>query len=281
MTEWNADLRVISLGAGVQSSTLLYLAVEGELQVDAAVFADTQAEPRRVYEHLDKLEKLAADAGIEFHRVTKGSLGDRVLLQNRAPEAKGSKHYVTIPLHVTDSQGRAGMIRRVCTHDYKIVPIRQTVREIMKRRGARRVDQIIGISWDELGRMRESDVKFSRNVYPLVERRMTRADCLRWTEDHGYPVPAKSACIWCPFHNDASWRALKNESPEEWAEAVEFDKAIRSGGTMGNPLDGEAFVHKSRQPLDLVDLRTPEERGQMSLFETGFEEVCDGGVCGV
>lgn len=281
--EWKADLKVLSLGAGIQSSTLLYMAASGEIEADAAVFADTQWEPGRVYEHLEKLKTIAADAGIDLRVATVGNLKERVLHQDGAEGAEGSRHFVTIPLHVTDSKGRPGMIRRVCTHDYKIVPIRRTVRDLMKERGAKTVDQIIGISWDEVQRMRESDVKFIRNVYPLVERRMTRQACMAYIEAGGWPVPAKSACIGCPFHDDAFWRDLKKNAPDEWQDAVEFDHAIRGGGRMSGSkeLDGEAFLHRTRQPLDLVDLRTPEEKGQGSLFDVGFEENCDGGVCGV
>ena len=112
---------------------------------------------------------------------------------------------------------------------------------------------------------------------------MTRQHCLSWIAEREdvCPMPAKSACMACPFHDDNFWRYLKTESPDEFAEAVEFDHAIRGGGNVGRALDGEAFVHRSRQPLDLVDLRTPEERGQGSLFadeDGGFGESCDGGV---
>ena len=41
-------MRVLSLGAGVQSSTLLLMACHGELELDAAIFADTQWEPQWV-----------------------------------------------------------------------------------------------------------------------------------------------------------------------------------------------------------------------------------------
>src|SRR6266550_8880108 len=67
-------LRILSLGAGVQSSTLLLMACEGELQIDAAIFADTQWEPWWVYQHLDGLEKVAKAAGIPIYRVTIGDL---------------------------------------------------------------------------------------------------------------------------------------------------------------------------------------------------------------
>ena len=49
--------RFLSLGAGVQSTTLALMAASGEIMPmpDAAIFADTQAEPAKVYEHLDWL----------------------------------------------------------------------------------------------------------------------------------------------------------------------------------------------------------------------------------
>jgi len=50
---------VISLGAGVQSSTMALMAAHGEIHPmpDCAVFADTQVEPQSVYRWLDWLEK--------------------------------------------------------------------------------------------------------------------------------------------------------------------------------------------------------------------------------
>src|SRR4051794_22841087 len=73
-TDEVTPLRVLSLGAGVQSSTLLLMAVQGELDLDAAIFADTQWEPAWVYDHLTSLELEARRAGIPLHRVTAGSL---------------------------------------------------------------------------------------------------------------------------------------------------------------------------------------------------------------
>lgn len=49
---------IISLGAGVQSSTMALMAAAGEItpMPDCAIFADTQAEPKSVYKWLDWLE---------------------------------------------------------------------------------------------------------------------------------------------------------------------------------------------------------------------------------
>ena len=44
-------MRVLSLGAGVQSSTVALMIEYGELpMVDCAIFADTQNEPKYVYD---------------------------------------------------------------------------------------------------------------------------------------------------------------------------------------------------------------------------------------
>ena len=52
------SIRVISLGAGVQSSTMMFLAYDGVIKnVDAAIFADTGNEPKAVYEYLELLKK--------------------------------------------------------------------------------------------------------------------------------------------------------------------------------------------------------------------------------
>jgi hypothetical protein len=71
----NGVLRVLSLGAGVQSSTCLLMSLAGELpRLDAAVFADTGWEPKAVYAHLDRLEATATAGGIPVYRVSAGNL---------------------------------------------------------------------------------------------------------------------------------------------------------------------------------------------------------------
>ena len=45
-------LNILSLGAGVQSTTMAFMAAKGELtpMPDCAIFADTGAEPKHVYD---------------------------------------------------------------------------------------------------------------------------------------------------------------------------------------------------------------------------------------
>lgn len=255
-------MRVLSLGAGVQSSTLLLMAVHGEIvpTIDAAIFADTGWEPARVYEWLAFLELEASKAGIPIYRVSAGNLRD---------DALGGHSSAWMPLYILNADGSPGMLRRQCTKNYKIVPIRRQLRAMGFGHG-NPVEQAIGISLDEFQRMRDSDVRFISNVYPLIDLRKTRLDCIAWLTSHGYPTPPKSACIGCPYHHDAYWREQKSHYPQEFTDAADFDARMRRFR-----FDyGDAFVHRSRVPLAEVDLSTPQDRGQLDMFGNECEGMC-------
>lgn len=242
-------MRVLSLGAGVQSSTLLLMAVHGELEI-------------AVYEWLLFLEAQAIKAAIPVHRVSAGNI--------RADALSGQSS-AWMPLYILNQNGTPGMLKRQCTKNYKIVPIRRQLRA-MGFGPKRPVEQAIGISLDECQRMRDADVKYITNVYPLIDMRMTRWDCQRWLADHDYPIPPKSACLGCPYHDDNYYRDLRANSPAEFDDAVDFDRRMRRFRVSY----GDAFIHRDRVPLKQVDFSTEQDRGQLDMFT----EEC-AGMCGV
>lgn len=268
-------LRVLSLGAGVQSTTLALLAAHGEIgpMPDCAIFADTGWEPGAVYEHLAWLMSPNV-LPFPVHIVSAGNIRDSLIA------AGCGRRWASIPAftRTTTRRGQVsiGMIRRQCTGDYKIDPIRRKVRELAgltrkRSPAAPVVEQWIGISMDEIVRMKPSFETWRVNRWPLVERRMARSDCLRWLDRHGYPRPPKSACIGCPFHSDAVWRAMRDHDPAAWADAVEIDRAIRSGL---RGIRGEVYLHRSAVPLDEADLSTEADRGQLDLWPNECEGMC-------
>ncbi len=264
-------LRILALGAGVQSSTLLLMSLAGELpRLDAAVFADTQFEPRAVYDHLARLEDAARAAGVPVYRVTAGSL--------RADALDPTRHHATLPLFVANPDGTRGMVRRQCTRSYKVAPLRRKIRELWTAAGrpTAPVQQWLGISRDEAHRVRSSDVAYIKLHYPLIQQGLTRADCQRWLATRGWPEVPRSACVACPFHSDQRWRELRDTTPDEWADAVAFDRAIRGGHPrVGSPpLRGEAFLHRSVVPLDQVALDGPAERAVVDGFGNECEGMC-------
>ena len=271
-------ITALSLGAGVQSTTLALLAVEGVLpKPDAAIFADTGWEPKAVYAHLDRLTVVMADAGIPVYRVSKGNL--------REDAVDPARRCASVPYFVRNPDGSDGMGRRQCTAEYKLAPIKRKLRELLGaappdfRRvpKGRTAEQWIGFSTDEIHRADgdKFNPSYLRTRYPLLDLGMSRKDCTRWLDARGWTTE-KSACIGCPFHGNAQWRALRDNRPDEWADAVEFDAAIRKGGSRDLPLNGEAFLHRSRVPLAQapIDRVTRKEWGdrQVDLLDVLAEE---------
>ncbi|BFU47873.1 hypothetical protein [Krasilnikovia sp. MM14-A1004] len=249
-------LRLQSCGAGVQSTVLALMAAEGLLpRLDGVVFADTGWEPAQVYAQVDRLAAVLADAGIPMYRVSAGNL--------RTDSLDPTHRFASVPYYVRNPDGTDGMGRRQCTAEYKLKPINRKVRELLgaapplyRRVPAGRVaEQWIGFSTDEIHRVSDHDrLSYVRKRYPLLELGMSRKDCLRWLVARGWGSTVKSACIGCPFHGNAQWRAMRDQHPDEWADAIAFDTAIRKGGARGLPLHGQAFLHRSRIPLALAPI---------------------------
>lgn len=259
--------RFLSLGAGVQSTAMLLMARDGEFEErpEAALFADTGWEPPEVYKHFEWLrDEVSGD--IPVYTVRHGNLRD---------DALNGSNFATMPLYVRDAEGKKSMLRRQCTREYKIDPIQKKIRALCGYKPRQRIhDDIqlwLGISLDEALRMKTNRIPWITNRWPLVERKLTRQACLRWLSEHGYPKPPKSACIGCPFHDKPRWQQMKRDEPSNWADAVEFDNAIR----MLPRISGEAFLHRDAIALEDVDMSTPEDHGQMPLEL----EFCDEGMC--
>jgi len=271
-------MRVLSLGAGVQSTTLLYMAIDGEIEpYDAAIFADTGWEPQAVYDQLETLKVLAEDNNIPLYVVTNGNI--------RADALDPEHRFASMPVFVRNPDGSTGMARRQCTSEYKLKPVTKKQRELVGLKSGQRskeylMDTIIGISWDESQRMRDAPYPWMKNVYPLVDLRMTRTDCLKWVAAHGYATPPRSACIGCPYRSVEQWRHLKDTDEAGFADAIDFDNQIRNGYARSrDEFKGQAYLHRSLIPLQEVNLTTKEERGIMSLFPE-WEDECQG-MCGL
>lgn len=261
-----ANFRVLSLGAGVQSTVMALMAEKGLIgpMPDCAIFADTGWEPKGVYTHLDWLE---TQLSFPVYRVSIGNIRDDT---SNGINSTGQR-FASMPFYM---KGGEAMGRRQCTNEYKIMPIRQKTRELVglgyrKRAKLQVVEQWIGISTDEVTRVKDSKDKWIHNRWPLLEMDMSRLDCIAWFDEH-YPgrTLAKSSCIGCPYHSNTEWRDL---TPEDFEDACKFDEEIRNYSKMDNP----QYLHRDCIPLREVDLRTAEEAGQYSLLDE-----CDG-MCGV
>jgi len=208
------------------------------------------------------------------YRVSAGNLRDDLIASSQT----GSR--VPNPPFFVKSPKSDGMLFRQCTSDYKIQPIFKKLRELIGLKPRQRapkevaVEQWIGISQDEIQRMKMAPHKWIENRWPLLEMRMSRLHCLQWMKENGYnELPRKSACTFCPYHDNASWREMKANDKKSWTEAVVVDHLIRSGinkTTEGNSM----FLHRSMVPLDEADLSDPAENQETFSFMDECEGMC-------
>lgn len=265
-------LHVLSLGAGVQSTAVYLMAMEGAFHLDAAIFADTGDEPLAVYRHLRWLTSLG---GPRIYRVSKGiKLSDTLMIG----ESSTRQRFAAVPFFTIGPSAKIGMTRRQCSREFKVEVIERAIRrDLLNLRPRQRIpktvdlQQYFGISLDEARRSIAIKERVKRATFPLLDLRMTRQDCVRWLSGRVPHEVPKSACVYCPYHSDAEWMKIR-AVPEDWALAVKVDTAIRQPGNIVNRnMDAQMFAHRSCVPLAQVEFK--HER-QLNMFTGECEGMC-------
>jgi len=190
---------VLSFGGGVNSVALMVLLVRERLPFDGAIFADTGGEVPETYAYLEIARNYLKDAGVPFTVVAK----------------RGKTLYDT----AWERRVIPSAMWRWSTRDFKVTPILRHYRAL-----GGHVNQYLAIAWDEIERMKSSRVDYVTNLFPLVERRLTRADCEALIQDAGLPLPPRSACYFCPFNSVDRWRWLFERYPELYERAIALEE---------------------------------------------------------
>lgn len=262
----------LSFGAGVQSTALLVMSNLGLHEcprADVAIFADTGDEPPWVYENVKRMREWSK---IPVEVVQQGHLSADIISRHEGQ----SPRFAAIPAFTPDKYGNCGMLRRQCTREYKIQPIERHVRERcglkkgQRAAGVIAATALIGISLDEVTRMKPSRTPWVVNAYPLVDASLRRADCLRIVREAGLPEPEKSSCIFCPYHSDEFWRRLQMRHPKEWEHVCNLDERFRDMSRSGDTRP--IYLHRSLRPLREIDFTR-----QIRLFPDLEDEECEGG----
>ncbi len=252
-------LKVLNLGAGVQSTCMVYMTMTGDLpKPDCAIFADTGWEPPEVYRTLWKLAEI-----VDYPILIARRPGPGIREEHVRSAAGGKESLKPMPFFTPSLQGNHhGALKRACSTEYKGIPITKLIRKMLGVPKGGRVpagsgaQQWYGMTLDEAERVRPSGDYYIANWYPLIEMGMRRGDCVRWMEDRGCPIPRKSSCVGCPYHDRRRWKDIKENAPDEWTDAVEFDKAVRTGL---RGVDTACYLHDSLTPLGEVDFDAQRE----------------------
>ena len=61
-------------------------------------------------------------------------------------------------------------------------------------------------------RMKKARMPWLTSRWPLIEMKMSRADCFQWYRDiKKHPMPGKSSCIKVPYHHNDQWKNMQKK----------------------------------------------------------------------
>lgn len=276
----------ISCGQGGPSLFLIVLAGEGVFPADVVIVADTGWERDMLWSNgrrtdaatffKEITEPLANEYGMDaaFVRSNKRDgtpypdldtfVSESVSKTGNISKASGFK----LPLY--GSQG--GRLRQSCTGTWKV----QAIRQELRRRGAKTATTALGLTSDEMQRMRYSDVKWHTSVWPLIDyastpgrdtiemgigrtwsREQVRAELSR----RNIPYIVTSECDGCPHKDYPRWQRT---SPRVLEELVEFERQF----------EGEFFLSDRRVPLTQAIAEMKERSNAKEELDT-----CESGYC--
>lgn len=249
-----------SYGGGTQSVALAVLVAQGKLpKPERIVMADTGREKSITWRYTEQhVKPILARVGLELE-IAPHTLSTVDLYSQK----KGG---LLIPAFTS-----TGRMDTFCSNEWK----QRVVRRYLASKGygtKRPVTLWLGMSMDELGRMKPSGLGWLEHAWPLIwDLKISREECRQIVVGAGLPDPPKSACWMCPFTSNSEWQRIKLEDAEDWKAAVTLDKEVRA-----RDRTNDVYLHRSGVPLDEADLSVPD-KPPLPMF--GDIEDCDSGYC--
>lgn len=193
--------------SGGKDSTALAILMHKEVPQMEYFFCDTGKELPETYEYLERV---------------KARLGIKIEYLNAE---RDFDHWLEVFNGVLPSPRV-----RWCTRKLKIEPLEKFV-------GDDRAISYIGIRADE---NREGYVSAQPNIYPVYpfkEKGLVKSDILQILDESGIGLPSyyewrsRSGCSFCFFQRKYEWVKLAEKHPEEFAQAIAYERDHKDGRT--------------------------------------------------
>lgn len=244
---------VFNYGGGRQTVAMCAMIAKGVLpKPDVVVMADTGRENPMTWDYLR-----------DYTGPLMESLG--------CPVQVAGRELATVDLYASTGQlmipafTATGKLPTFCSSEWK----KRVCERYLRAAGHVGGTRWLGLAMDESRRWKRhhntTEGKWT-TVCPLVDLMINTDACLAIIKAYGWPQPHHSACWMCPHKRNAEWREIRDNHPQQWAEAVAMDKEIRA-----NDEQGGVFLHHSRVPLDEAKLDTKEA--------ASVERQCSLGMC--
>jgi len=209
-----------SFGGGTQTNAMCILIAQGKLPLpDRIVFADTGGEMSEVWDYMNK-----------YTRPLLRSLGKEIEI---APHSLSTVDFyghngdLLLPAFT-----QAGKLPTYCSKEWKALVVRRYIGGADGNPNG--VIMWLGMSTDEIERMKSSDMKWIEHQWPLCDMptkarfgiRMNRMECARLIHDFGWPPSPRSACVWCPHLDNVQWQRMKEYAPSDFHRAIAVEKSV-------------------------------------------------------
>ncbi|MBU1682924.1 hypothetical protein KJ742_03180 [Patescibacteria group bacterium] len=263
-----SKIESISCGQGAPSLFLIVLAGEGYFHADVVVVADTGWETDMLWSTGKR-----TDSKIFFENITKPlseSFGIQAVFVRS--KRKDGTEYPPIPdmqhpgkedIPLFGSEG--GRLRQTCTSKWKI----QAIRQELRRQGAKSAITYLGLTLDEVHRIKPNNVKWEQLSWPLIgypirdnwTKKFRRFEINKELMKRNIPFLITSQCDGCPHKDYFRW---KNNSQEKITELAKFERRW----------EGKQFLTSCRKPL-------PEALIEMEnqVTKNNTLDFCENGYC--
>jgi len=287
----NVILDVGSIGWGVQSTAILLMQGLGLLPKTDVNFFSELRETQATIDYKGKMEPILKDMGIECVTLKPKDIYEHIINWPTADRVS------MLPVWFKNEEGKAQPLNRGCTADFKINIVASGIRDYLgvKRLSRHSIRIWQGITTDEIGRAKKSALyptkqnSFRVNHYPYIGQYANITDPrYKWVDysrfkiieevfiKYGFPIPPKSSCFFCPFHDIEYWYEIFIKEPENFELACLLDDAIRNYNTVSEVLtSGPFYLYKGLIPLRNIDFDKERKQQTQQVLMAG----CESGFC--
>lgn len=219
---------IASVSFGKDSLAMLLLLIENRYDIDEVIFYDTGMEFKAIYETRDIIKWVLKGLNIKYTELKpKISFIDKML---------------NIEVHKRDGsiQSGYGLCGGRCR--WGTTEKNKTIEKYLKEQYGNDYKEFIGIAADEITRIEKE--RNEHKVLPLVDWKMTEADCLEYCYSRGfyweendvrlYDVLDRVSCWCCANKNKKELENMRIYLPEYYLKYIDLLKRIKANNKKRN-----------------------------------------------
>jgi 3'-phosphoadenosine 5'-phosphosulfate sulfotransferase (PAPS reductase)/FAD synthetase len=240
----------LSFGGGVNSVAYYLYLIEKGIEFEA-VFSNHGADHPDTYKYMEYFNKEVVKRGWKPVTIIEGKV------QEKTMDKPMNLFDYCLLKNVVPSR-----MLRWCTEKFKIVPTNLYMNSQLEGGEEEKCYMHMGIAYDEAHRAKppKNPPKYLANKiyqYWFIDDGITRADNIEIIKRHGFKVPRKSGCYFCPYAKKKDFIELYRNDPCLYEKA----KLLEHNVNEQRLAKGKAPLYISAKPIEVV-----VGEGQVEMF---------------